>query len=225
MPNRTKDDDNPNALYGAGYQTIDGAIAAAKDAAALQRTPFSVLNRGTFNYDVVKGEAFGACFVAEPGARIEALAKLYPNATVESLEAHMKREQRGAGAIAVFTDGAANDNETNLGDLLADLLHWADANDVDFLAALDNARRHFRAELAELAAEEGETLTGDEPVVEVVEGEPTPQEPEPARHRHTLAALRKANPDEPDLDALRDEGEVVTIGGGAAARFTVRRLS
>ena len=36
-----------------------------------------------------------------------------------------------------------------LGDLLCDLMHWADASHFDFDAALDRARMHYNAEIAE----------------------------------------------------------------------------
>jgi hypothetical protein len=54
-------------------------------------------------------------------------------------------------AINVFRDATGCDHEDSLGDLLTDLLHWADASNFDFEAALDRARHHYDAEIAEEA--------------------------------------------------------------------------
>lgn len=42
--------------------------------------------------------------------------------------------------------GDTGDQETNLADMLTDLHHWAEANDVNFDAALDLAEENHRAE-------------------------------------------------------------------------------
>lgn len=42
-----------------------------------------------------------------------------------------------------------DDEETKLSDLLADLLHWSFANDVDFSSAMRRARGHVQDELLE----------------------------------------------------------------------------
>jgi len=41
------------------------------------------------------------------------------------------------------------DHEDSLGDLLAELMHWSVVHNFDFDLALDRARGHFKAELAE----------------------------------------------------------------------------
>lgn len=51
-------------------------------------------------------------------------------------------------AIAAFTTATGTDEENALGDLLGDLMHWADRNNYDFDAALDRARMHYEAETA-----------------------------------------------------------------------------
>jgi hypothetical protein len=55
-------------------------------------------------------------------------------------------------AIHVFTELTGCDREDALGDLLCDLMHWAGQNNFDFPAALDRARGHYEAELAEMEA-------------------------------------------------------------------------
>ncbi len=52
-------------------------------------------------------------------------------------------------AIRTFRDLTGCDHEDSLGDLLCDLMHWADAKNFDFEAALDRARDHHAAERAE----------------------------------------------------------------------------
>jgi hypothetical protein len=52
-------------------------------------------------------------------------------------------------AIYTFRHETGCDHEDSLGDLLCDLMHWADTNDFDFEAALYRARGHYRAEIEE----------------------------------------------------------------------------
>jgi hypothetical protein len=52
-------------------------------------------------------------------------------------------------AIRAFREMTDCDYEDSLGDLLADLMHWSDARNFDFEAALFCARGHYAAELAE----------------------------------------------------------------------------
>jgi hypothetical protein len=52
-------------------------------------------------------------------------------------------------AIRAFRKETRCDHEDSLGDLIADLMHWADARNFDFDAALHRARHHYEAELAE----------------------------------------------------------------------------
>src|SRR5262249_1570270 len=54
---------------------------------------------------------------------------------------------RWAGrAIAAFQKATSNDDEDVPSDLLADLMHWADRHDDDFVAALSRGRDHYDAE-------------------------------------------------------------------------------
>lgn len=49
-------------------------------------------------------------------------------------------------AVAAFREATGTDAEDALGDLLADLMHWADRQRFDFTLALDRARSHYDAE-------------------------------------------------------------------------------
>jgi hypothetical protein len=51
-------------------------------------------------------------------------------------------------AVTIFMDITGTGEEDALGDLLADLMHWADRHGHDFGAALDCARAHYREETA-----------------------------------------------------------------------------
>jgi hypothetical protein len=53
-------------------------------------------------------------------------------------------------AIDAFREATGTDLEDALGDLLADLMHWADRAGYDYDAALDRARGHYEAETASL---------------------------------------------------------------------------
>ena len=57
-------------------------------------------------------------------------------------------------AIRAFQTATGTDDESVLGDLLANLLHWCDANQQDFDIALDRARWHYEAETARSTGEE-----------------------------------------------------------------------
>lgn len=52
-------------------------------------------------------------------------------------------------ALVAFMNATRCDFEDSLGDLLCDLMHWADANQFDFEAALFRARFHHEAEIEE----------------------------------------------------------------------------
>lgn len=52
-------------------------------------------------------------------------------------------------AIAAFMRITGCDQEDALGDLLADLMHWADRCQYDFALALLRAQDHYEAETAE----------------------------------------------------------------------------
>jgi hypothetical protein len=49
-------------------------------------------------------------------------------------------------AILAFREQTGRDLEDSLGDLLGDLMHWADARNFDFDAALDRARHQYEEE-------------------------------------------------------------------------------
>jgi hypothetical protein len=52
-------------------------------------------------------------------------------------------------ALKAFMQARTTDFEDSLGDLLGNLMHWADRNAFDFDAALDRARFHYEAETEE----------------------------------------------------------------------------
>jgi hypothetical protein len=56
-------------------------------------------------------------------------------------------------AILAFREQTGCDHEDGLGDLLGDLMHWADARNFDFDSALDRARDHYQEERDEEKAE------------------------------------------------------------------------
>jgi hypothetical protein len=63
---------------------------------------------------------------------------------------------RARWALAAFIAYAAShrcdeDDQTTLADLLCDLLHFADANDLDFDSAMGRAERSYHEEVAEAA--------------------------------------------------------------------------
>jgi hypothetical protein len=59
------------------------------------------------------------------------------------------RAQWADAAVRAYMTRTACDREDCLGDLLADLMHWADKCEFDFAAALDRASSHYAAERAE----------------------------------------------------------------------------
>jgi hypothetical protein len=63
-----------------------------------------------------------------------------------------KRSLRAMEALLFYSgekDKVAEHGESSLVDLLADLMHYSEAHDIDFDYALDVAGRHFREELQE----------------------------------------------------------------------------
>lgn len=52
-------------------------------------------------------------------------------------------------AISAFRAETGTDHEDSLGDLLTDLMHWADRAGFDFDLALERARGHYEAETSE----------------------------------------------------------------------------
>lgn len=59
-----------------------------------------------------------------------------------------KRARWGGIAVKAFQAATGTEDEDSLGDLLADLMHWADRNNFDFEIALERARCHYEAETA-----------------------------------------------------------------------------
>lgn len=59
-----------------------------------------------------------------------------------------RRAEWAAAALRAFMEATGTDEEDALGDLLADLMHWADRNNFDFESALDRARSHYVEETA-----------------------------------------------------------------------------
>jgi hypothetical protein len=57
-----------------------------------------------------------------------------------------KRSTWAGAAISAFQRATGTDDDSVLCDLLADLMHWADRNDYDFNAFLDESREHYKAE-------------------------------------------------------------------------------
>ena len=62
------------------------------------------------------------------------------------------RAQSADIAIRAFIEARPTDFEDSLGDLLGNLMHWADRNNFDFDAALDRALFHYKAETEETAS-------------------------------------------------------------------------
>lgn len=56
------------------------------------------------------------------------------------------RSAWAGAALAIFMQVTGTEEENALGDLLADLMHWADRKGYAFEAALDCARWHYEAE-------------------------------------------------------------------------------
>jgi hypothetical protein len=54
-----------------------------------------------------------------------------------------RRAEWAAAALRAFMEATGTDEENALGDLLTDMMHWADRNNFDFDSALDRARCHY----------------------------------------------------------------------------------
>jgi hypothetical protein len=64
------------------------------------------------------------------------------------------RIELAGAALRHFQCHTGTDYEDALGDLLCNLMHWADRNGFDFKLALDRAQDHYREEtLPDLVAE------------------------------------------------------------------------
>jgi hypothetical protein len=58
-----------------------------------------------------------------------------------------------AAALRHFQCVTGTEHEDALSDLLCDLMHWSDREDIDFQNALDTARMHYEAECEESGGE------------------------------------------------------------------------
>lgn len=54
-----------------------------------------------------------------------------------------RRAESAAAALRAFMEATGTDEEDALGDLVGDLMHWADRHKFDFDLALDRARSHY----------------------------------------------------------------------------------
>lgn len=59
---------------------------------------------------------------------------------------NLQRAVWAESALIAFRKQTGCDHEDSLGDLLCDLMHLAEASELDFDAALDRARFHFDVE-------------------------------------------------------------------------------
>ena len=59
---------------------------------------------------------------------------------------NLQRVVWAESAIDAFREQTGCDQKDSLADLLCDLMHWAEASDLEFDAELDRARMHFDAE-------------------------------------------------------------------------------
>jgi hypothetical protein len=69
--------------------------------------------------------------------------------TFRSEPTNFDRAAWAAEALATFRRRTGTDYEDALGDLLCDLMHWADEHELDFDSALSRARDHHHAEVQE----------------------------------------------------------------------------
>ena len=60
-----------------------------------------------------------------------------------------KRAGWAAEAIDTFQETTQTDDEDRMSDLLCDLMHYADQNDIDFERELHRARHHHNVEIEE----------------------------------------------------------------------------
>lgn len=66
---------------------------------------------------------------------------------------NLERAEWAAAALRHFQSATGADYEDALPDLLCDLLHWSDRDDVNFHKALKTARMHYEAECDEEKAD------------------------------------------------------------------------
>lgn len=58
-----------------------------------------------------------------------------------------RRASTAGKAVATYKKESNTDMESVLGDLLCDLIHWADSTGFDFHAALDRAKVNYKEEV------------------------------------------------------------------------------
>lgn len=76
---------------------------------------------------------------------------LIHDVNADAQTSYFRRATRGLMAMAAGSaDYEQNDQQTNLADVLANLMHQADLAGLEFDLALDSARRHFEEEMADL---------------------------------------------------------------------------
>lgn len=63
-----------------------------------------------------------------------------------------ERADWAGAALELFVGITGTDEEDSLGDLLTDLMHWADRNNFDFDLALERAKGGYKEETMEVAS-------------------------------------------------------------------------
>jgi hypothetical protein len=112
------------------------------------RTLFTVIDDGTDDYTDVEWDdgSYAECAACHrPGTLKDFKAKSSP-LPPDPDGMNFDRASWADKAISAFRDATGTDREDALGDLLADLMHWADRTGYGFDEALDRARGHYGAE-------------------------------------------------------------------------------
>jgi len=101
-----------------------------------------------------------------------------------------ERAQWADKALTTFRHVTGCDHEDSLGDLLGDLMHWADRNNFDFEAALIRAQGHYQAECAEEAGPAaGDLLTALEQAVQALNTAPRFKVPHLDTDSYAIASI------------------------------------
>ena len=79
---------------------------------------------------------------------------------------NLDRAEWAAAALRHFQCITGTEYDDALTDLICDLMHWSDREDIDFQSALDTARMHYEAECEESGEERSEGLQADRPFQE-----------------------------------------------------------
>lgn len=81
---------------------------------------------------------------------------------------NLNRAESAQAALSHFQSTTGTEHDNALPDLLCDLLHWSNRENVNFDKALDTARMHYEAERAEQDAnDQQETLS--QPVQDLID--------------------------------------------------------